>query len=272
MNQSVQDMSTRLDCLFASSEPDKAITCPGNVTTAMPCSRHPQYSRARATAERNLTCTGQQCRAYVPVTHHVTGPGPPTPTKKMVKKSRPRNDHHNPPLVWGRGRSAESQNRDETQRGSPRHHLHPHLRPRVAARLPPPLGKSSSREPLPPLPPAPPRPSDLAAPGRGGRGWGRACRGPARAWGSPTRRGRATPAGAPAAGRAAGARAAGGRGAGRRPRAPRRWRPSRRQRCLAPRPGPTRPAIIAPTATPRSKVGGWRCNEQAACFGCGAGF
>ena len=115
-------------------------------------------------------------------------------------------------------------------------------------------------------PPNPARGADLvpSASQRVG-GWGRACRGPARAWGSPTRRGRATrPAGrAAGAARGAGAAAARGRGGGRRRRAPRRWRPSRRPRCPARRPG-SPPPITGRTATPRSKVGGWAASGWVA--------
>jgi hypothetical protein len=112
----------------------------------------------------------------------------------------------------------------------------------------------------------PPRGADLASRRPGevvAGGWGRACRGPARAWASPTRRGPATPAAARAAGvgRGGGAAAVSGRGGGRRHRAPRRWRPSRRPRCPVRRP-PPRP-ITGRTATPRSKVGRW-VNGQAA--------
>jgi hypothetical protein len=243
-------------------------------------------------------------RARTSHTSCLTGRGPPTPTKKMIKKQptspttstrkadrettsrlprtastraaarTPSATITTPPLV-GKGGARKAKPERKRNAGAaarqptppPPPHFPPPPSPQTSSRAaaPPPLGKILLARTAAP---AAARPSDLAGTRR--EGWGRAL-------GSPTRRGRTTPAGAPAAGRGAGARvAAGGRGGGRRRRAPRRWRPSRRPRCPARRLGPTRPAITGPTATPRSKVGGWdgtgQDDEQAARFGFAAGF
>lgn len=223
---------------------------------------------------------------------HQKSAGPtPHPPHPHPKKSR--DTSRRPPYTASTiqptrvGNKSPAQSQRPTRRAAPhrnatpprrshRHHLHLHKK----------LATSRDQQPPPPPPPPPLVPAAAAVPdlqaggdltsphltregkegGRGGGGWGRACRGRARAWGgSPTRRGRGRRRGL------AGERGGGGGGgspAGGRPRrGPRRWRPSRRvTSCLAPRlrrsppppPPPVPPGITGPTATPRSKVG-WGC-------------
>jgi hypothetical protein len=95
--------------------------------------------------------------------------------------------------------------------------------------------------------------SSSSAAGSGARraSWARACRGPARAWGSPTRRAPATPPGRGALGGGGAA----GRDGGRHPPAPPPWRPSRKPRAPPRRRRPRQPGRPHPPQPPRATAG-----------------